>query len=426
MQIPSTKSETKDIKIKVLEDAPFLYIPLSQHVGKSAKPIVQKGDQIKRFQKIGSADTYISANIHSPVSGVVKDICSYRDISGKETECIIIKNDYKNISEKSDTSRKIEEPNPSEILEIIKEYGIVGEGGAQFPTYVKYDIKDKAIDTFIVNGTECEPYLTSDYALMKKYTECLFSGINIVNKILKAKNIVLTIEEKNKDILEFFFNYINKKENEKIKIKILPDDYPQGGELQVIYSITGKELKKGSIPSAYGIIVSNAATVVSVYNAVVLQEPLTERIITVSGSNMKNCGNYLVKIGTPVRHILYTLGLPIENNPYTYVVGGPMMGKRVVNIDGPIVKGSSGILNFIINEKKTYHCISCGYCAEACPMNLQPYLYENLMRTNRFEQLSNTNIENCIECASCDYACPSAIPLLSLIKEEKAILKNRK
>ncbi|MFV0468343.1 MAG: electron transport complex subunit RsxC [Dysgonomonas sp.] len=426
MHIFSAKSKTKKKKIEPLEDAPILYIPLQQHIGKAAVPVVEIGETVKRFQLIGKASDYISANIHSPVSGTVKDLTWHSLADGSQVHVVVIENDFKNTELEHHDETDLEKLTASEILEMIKNAGIVGEGGAQFPTHVKYDIKDKKIDTFIVNGTECEPYLTNDYALMNEVSSRLFVGISIINNILKANKIVICIEEQNKELIFSFNMLMNKPEYSNIKIKILPNKYPQGGELQLIKSVTGKELKKGSLPAESGVIVSNVGTIISVYGAVVHGRPLVERVITVSGDNLQGAGNYIMKIGTPIKHIADAL--KVNTNPDTrlVVLGGPMMGKAVTNLMAPVMKGSSGILTFARKEDKRSNCISCGYCIDVCPMHLIPLKFEELYRKGRYDKLSEYNIVDCIECAACEYICPSDVPLIESIKNGKTKIMSSK
>lgn len=419
MNIFSAKSKTKKLKIKEIKDAPTLYVPLQQHIGKIANPVVNVGDRVKRFQLIGEASDYISANVHSPVSGIVKDITLHPLADGKLVQTVIIENDFKNTEIEHADEVDFQSIDPQDILAMIKDAGVVGEGGAQFPTHAKYNIGNRKIKTFIVNGTECEPYLTADYALMKENTSRLLVGIHIVNRILKADEIFICIEHQNKDLVAVFSNLLSKPENSNMKIKILPDKYPQGGELQLIKSCTGQELERNSRPFDFGITVSNVGTIVSVYAAVVHHKPLVERIITVSGDKLDGAGNYLVKIGTPLSYLIEELKIDADQHTRQAVLGGPMMGKPVEDISAPIVKGSSGLLTFAKKEIKRSNCILCGYCADVCPMHLQPLKFAELYRKEKYNELKNYDLKECIECAACEYICPSDVPLIESIKNGK-------
>ncbi len=313
------------------------------------------------------------------------------------------------------------------ILEKIKEAGIVGEGGAQFPTYVKYSIGERKIRTLILNGAECEPYLTSDYTVMKEYAEEMFNGIKIVDRLLDPEEIVIGIENENRNLEDVLLPIIKRDRLEKIRIQILPTAYPQGSELQLIKSVTGKELRKGSLPADSGVIVSNVGTIKSVYYAVSEGIPVIERVVTISGEKLNKIGNYLLKIGTPLKHITDKLS---PANDSKIVFGGPMMGTEVEFIDRnktvPVIKGTSGILFLSreIDSIQKENCISCGACVDVCPMGLLPLYFEKYYSDGKIKKLLRLNIENCIECGACEYACPSRVPLISSIKNGKAEIRQ--
>jgi len=426
MKIESVKHVTKKTGLTTMKDPEFFYVPLSQHIGQVAKETVKIGDYVHRYEKIGEVSGKVSSMVHSPVSGKVTEIIENPAANGKKVKTVVIKNDFK-YKEIETEKRRIEEVGTfrrDEILEIIKEAGIVGEGGAQFPTHVKYDIGYKKIDTFIVNGAECEPYLTADYTIMSNYVEDLLGGIKIAEKddVAKKRGI------KNKKMIEdfAFFAMISGLVGARVnvKIQVLPTAYPQGSELQLIRSVTGKEIKKGEIPGNHGVIVSNVGTVKSMYDAFTEGKPLVERVVTVSGEKVKTKGNYLLKVGTPLSHIIEQLN-PEDNAKIVF--GGPMMGEEVTETSTPVVKGTSGILFLSkdIDSVKRENCISCGYCVDVCPMGLMPMKFAESYRKEQYEKLVTVyHLDNCIECGACEYVCPSRVPLIKSIKEGKEKLRE--
>ena len=429
MKIESMKHMTKLKKLEKLPDPEYFFIPLSQHIGQVAKETVKKGDYVRQYEKIGEITGNISSNIHSPVSGSVEDIIENPLSNGVKVKTVKIKNDFEYNQmelEKIDISDICKLPK-KKILEKIKEAGIVGEGGAQFPTYVKYSIGEKKIRTLILNGAECEPYLTSDYTVMKEYAEEMFNGIKIVDRLLDPEEIVIGIENENRNLEDVLLPIIKRDKLEKIRIQILPTAYPQGSELQLIKSVTGKELRKGSIPVDSGVIVSNVGTIKSVYYAVSEGIPVTERVVTISGEKLNKIGNYLLKIGTPLKHITDKLS---PANDSKIVFGGPMMGTEVEFIDRnktvPVIKGTSGILFLSreIDSIQRENCISCGACVDVCPMGLLPLYFEKYYSDGKIKKLLRLNIESCIECGACEYACPSRVPLISSIKNGKAEIRQ--
>lgn len=420
MHIFSMKGKTKKYGIKPLKAPPVLYIPLSQHIGAPAIPIVEPGESVKKYQLIARAASTLSANIHAPVSGKVVKIEACMLADGVNTTAIILENDGR--EEEVELYPTESELSADQIVQRIRDCGIVGAGGAQFPTDLKYNPEGKAIHTFIINGTECEPYLSADYALMSQHTQEVLEGIRIANKVLNAKDIVITIEEQNKELTKTFAPFLKKEVYKGFRMLVLPNEYPQGGELQLIKSVTGIELARNKRPREIGVIVNNVGTIHAIYKAVVESKPLTSRIITLSGNKLEQYGNFEVLIGTPVSHILKESG--VSSHEKEIILGGPMMGKRVMNPDAPILKGSSGVLLLKENKKRKHNCISCGYCVDVCPMHLMPMKFEEIYRAGKYFKLEKYNITNCIECAACEYICPSNVPLIASIKEGKNKLKE--
>lgn len=421
MHIKSMKERTKRLTISPIADPPIVYIPLIKKFGNSPEPVVKVGDEVKKYQLVGKAPEGFSASMHSPVSGKVIKIEDCLQVGGKKAKTIIIENDFKDTEE--DLPKKDNcEYSAKELLKIVEDAGIVGEGGAEFPAALKYKIEDKKVDTFILNGAECEPYLTPDYAMMSQRTEEFFQGILITNRILNAKNIVIAIEEDNKDLQDVFAPLLAREEYSNIRVKVVPNEYPQGGELQLIRTVTGMEVPDDKQPIDAGIIMNNIGTIYAVYEAVVNRRPVIDRIITVSGEKAKECGNFTVKTGTLVSHIINQVGMPDRNT--FVVVGGPMMGQGLVELDVPVTKGSTGILLLEKEKVERLHCIWCAYCAEVCPMMLMPMMYYELYRKGKYGKMKKYSLESCIDCGSCEYICPSNVPLLKSIQKGKKKLKE--
>ena len=425
MKIDSMKHITKKMKLSVMDDPEIFYIPLAQHIGQISKETVKKGDYVKQYEKIGEIQGNVSAAVHSPISGIVEDIIENPVANGNVVKTLKIRNDFKYDSIKLEKKEmeKLDKYTKEEILSAIKDSGIVGEGGAQFPTHVKYNIGNKKVDTFILNGSECEPYLTADYTVMNEWTEEFFDGIKIVEKLLNPKEIVIGIEEENEELFEKFSETAKRKNMTNIKTQILPSAYPQGSELQLIKAVTGKEIRKGTLPIDAGVIVSNVGTVKSVYDAFIEGKPLIERIVTVSGEKTEKRENFLLKIGTPLSHILEKINPEKEAK---IIFGGPMMGEEVKDMNVPVIKGTSGILflSSAINNVERNNCISCGYCVDVCPMGLMPMKFEEMYRKGKYRKLVKLNLDMCIECGACEYSCPSRVPLIKSIKEGKNELRK--
>jgi electron transport complex protein RnfC len=420
------KEKTKKGRILQLEEPVFFHVSLLQHIGQESEVRVKAGDYIKRYQLIGEASGSLSSKIHSPVSGRVKEIREKRLPNGILAKEAVIENDFL-YTEESTTKREIknlESFSAKELLEIIKEAGITGEGGAQFPTGIKYDVKGKKINYFILNGAECEPYLTCDYALMKEYATELFNGIKIAAKIFMPENIILAIDEKYSDLKNEFLKY----NTDNIEIAEVSDIYPQGSEQLLINSLLNKEIPKSKLPFEEGVIVSNVGTVKAVYDAFVHGRPLVERVVTISGEKSGIYGNYTVKVGTPVSHITEKSVLKDKAENIRTIFGGPMMGNEINDTESGITKGTSGVLFLSkkIDKTERKNCILCGYCSEVCPMYLMPMRFEEYYRKGKYKKLEKFELKSCIECGACEYICPSRVPLIESIKSGKKELNRQK
>ncbi len=421
MHIPSMKGVTKDKKIESFKAPPIVYVPLLENFGNVPEPLVLVGEKVKKYQLIGKASKGFSAKIHSSVSGTVTKVYKQLQADGKRSVSVVIENDFQE-TEWEPGRHKKEEYSPEELLEIIEDAGIVGEGGAQYPTTLKYKVKDKNIHTFVINGAECEPYLTADYAIMAEKTKELLEGIHLANKILKAEKVIIGIERQNKELEKMFLSYLGEDKYKNYKIALVSNEYPQGGELQLIKSVVNIEIPKDKRPVDYGIIVSNIGTLYAIYDAVINGKPVVNRIVTISGEKSRNFGNYEIKIGTPISHILDTIEYS-EKEP-VIISGGPMMGKCIYDYSTPIHKGAAGLLLLKRRHFDRLACISCGYCVDVCPMYLMPMKYEEFYRKRKYSKLKKYNISDCIDCGACEYICPCNVPLLESIHQGKIKLKE--
>lgn len=418
---PEMKDATAQAKIEKAVEPVKVIIPMQQHIGAPCEPIVKVGDYVKVGQKIGEAKGFVSAPVHASVSGTVKAITDVPINTGNEALAVIIESDGKNeIDDSVQPKGDIDKIQPKEIIDIIKEAGIVGMGGATFPTHVKLSPPpEKVIDTIILNGAECEPYLTADHRLMLEEPENIVFGLKAMMKAVGVKNGFIGIENNKPDAIDSMLKAIEGESN--IKVVALQTKYPQGGEKQLIYAITSKEVPSGSLPMDVGVIVSNVGTAAQIAKTIKTGLPLIERITTVTGKAVKEPKNLLVKIGTPVKDLIEQCGGYIEE-PGKLILGGPMMGIAQHTDEIPAVKGTSGVLVLNKEEAKIpdpLNCIRCGRCVEICPANLQPlYISENSL-SNRIEQAEKYRALDCIECGSCSYICPSKRPLLPSIRVAK-------
>jgi len=399
-------------------------IPLSQHIGAPAVPVVKKGDDVKVGTLLAKGESFISANIHSSVSGKVFAVDTATDTTGYKTKAVIIDVEgdewEENIIRTPELVKEIK-LEPSQIVERIKSSGIVGLGGACFPSHVKYMVPEgKKVDTLVINAVECEPYLTADHRIMLERTEEILVGIEIMKKALKINKAIVGIEANKPDA-------IAKMEKAAAdfpgtEIQALKVQYPQGAEKQLIKAALNREVPSGKLPLDVGCVVNNVGTALAIYEAVQKNKPLFERVVTVTGKKIKRTANFLVRIGTPVDALVEAVG-GIPEGTEKIVNGGPMMGKAVVSTDIPVTKGTSGILFFDKSEakrKKVSNCIRCAKCVMVCPMGLSPYLLEKLGEKNNWEELEKLSVTDCIECGSCSYTCPSARPILDLLRLGKA------
>jgi electron transport complex protein RnfC len=403
-------------------------IPLYQHIGAPPKILVERGQEVLVGQLLASGEGFISAGVHSSVSGKVLKIDNVTDISGYRRTAVIINVDGDRWLDSIDRSAQLDKKirlNPEEIIRRVLEMGIVGMGGATFPTHVKLSLpRGKKAEYLLVNGAECEPYLTSDHILMLERADEILCGVSIMMKALKVKNAIVGIEANKKDAIENMRSRAGAFPG--IEVRELKVKYPQGGEKQLIRALIKREVPSGALPIDVGAVVFNVGTIRSVYEAVQKNKPLIERVVTVSGKYLENPGNYMVRIGTPVSTLIEAAG-GMPDNTGKVIGGGPMMGKALNSLDVPVIKGTSGITVLSEEEsrrKEVRACIRCTRCVSVCPMGLEPYLLMALGEKEMFERMEDEKAMDCIECGSCSYICPSNRPLLDYIRLGKSAINK--
>lgn len=421
---PAENKLSKDKAIEVLDIPKVAYIPFGQHLGVPAKPLVKRGDEVRVGQMVAKGEAFISTNIHSSVSGKVKKIDEVIEGGGYRRPMLVIDvegDDWVDTIDKSKELKKEIKLSRKEIVEKVHEMGVVGLGGAAFPSHVKLMVPDgKIAEVLIINGVECEPYLTSDHRLMLEQADEMMVGIQILMIALGVKKGIIGVENNKPDVIahltKMAANY------EGISVQGLKVKYPQGAEKQLIKACINREVPSGKLPIEVGAVVNNAGTAFAVYEAVQKNKPLFERVVTLTGKSVKIPGNYLVRVGTPIKELIEKSGgLPEDTGKI--IGGGPMMGKAVVSTDVPVVKGTSGILimpDDASKRKEVLNCIRCSKCVSVCPMGLEPYLIEKLVIAEDFERTENEKVMDCIECGSCQYTCPANRQLLDYLRLGKS------
>lgn len=406
-----------------IENAPIpkvVRIPMSQHLGAPCKPVVEKGATVRKGQIVGEATAFVSAPVHASVSGKVIDVGAYEHIFGNLVTSVVIENDGENSWAEG---LNVETPDiislsVEEIEKRIADAGIVGMGGATFPLHVKVSPpKNKPIDSFILNGVECEPYLTADHRLMLEKPDGIIQGLLILCKVVNAKDKYIGIEANKPDAIKIM-KEAAARVDPSIKVMELPVKYPQGAEKQLIKAILDREVPSGGLPMDVGALVNNVGTAYATYEAVKFNRPLIERVLTVTGEGIENPRNFLALVGTPLKELLDTCGMKPKANKI--ILGGPMMGLAQYTTDLVVVKGTSGIL--VLEGKPIgYHgpCIRCGRCVEACPMQLVPSRLSVLLESKNVALAKATDLLDCIECGACTYVCPAKRPIVQFIKYGK-------
>jgi len=404
-------------------------IVVSQHLGAPAKLLVNKGDSVKVGTKLAESGGFISANTHSPYSGTILKIDKVIDSSGFKKDAIVISvdgDDWENgIDVSSDLIKEIV-CSQEEIQSKVFEAGIVGLGGAAFPSHVKLKVPDgKTAEVLLINAVECEPYLTADHRLMVEKPEEILVGIQAVLKALDINKAIIGIENNKKDAIQILTKLCES--ISEISVQPLKVQYPQGGEKQLIKACVNKEVPAGGLPIDIGVIVQNVGTIFAIYEAVQKNKPLVERIVTVTGKFLQNPSNFKVRIGTKVIDLIEKAG-GLPENTEKVISGGPMMGKALPNLDVPITKGTSGILivpNLEAKRATMNNCIRCGKCVSVCCVGVEPYLLMTYASKGMTDELAEHNIFDCLECGSCSYSCPANRPLLDYIRLGKATIKKQ-
>ena len=400
-------------------------IPMSQHIGNHCTPMVAVGDYVKKGQKIGDGEG-LCVPVHASVSGKVVAIEPRRHPNGREVLSVVIENDFLDVLDTTMTANEdYSTLTDDEIIDIIREAGIVGMGGATFATNIKAASSMEKVDTLIANACECEPYITADDMLLRTYPQQVLEGMRIICQVLNPERVVLAVEANKKNAIE-----VLKKEladEKRIELLVLPTRYPQGAEKQLVQTVTGKEIAPGQLPASVGAAVFNVATFAYTFRAVCKGRPVTERIVTVSGEAVNNPGNFTTRIGTSFSDMIEGAG-GLKEDAWKVIAGGPMMGLAQEDLTASTVKGTNCILCLSTAQngesKEDVTCIRCGECLKVCPMNLQPlYMYAYEKKEN-VDALNRLNIMDCIECGCCSYACPGKLPLVERFRNGKRLVRE--
>ena len=418
--VPHRKN-TKDMETVDMPVPAMVTIPMSMHIGAPCTPKVKVGDTVYVGQVIGDSDAFVSAPIHSSVSGTVKKIDTILSSNGANTPCVIIESDGEQTPDPSIQPPKVE--NNDDLVKAIRNSGLVGLGGAGFPAHVKLnpapEVKAK-VDTLVINGAECEPYLTADVREILENSQDIISGINTVSKLLEVKEAIIGIEDNKPEAIRLMQELAAKNSGATIKVHSLPSRYPQGAEKVLIEQCTGRQVPPGKLPADVGVVVMNVTSVAFLARYLKTGMPLISKRVTVDGSAVNEPKNVRALIGTPVKDVIAFCG-GYKGEPAKLLYGGPMMGTPLVTDEQPILKNTNGILAFNYAESD---CIRCARCVNACPMNLMPTLLEQNTRMGRADELARLNIMTCMECGCCSFVCPANRKLVQTIRIGKTVLRN--
>ena len=429
VNVTHNKELTENVALEHAQEPDVVYIALHQHIGAPCEAIVNVGDRVKVGQKIGESQAFVSAPVHSSVAGIVKSISSITTPVGASSNCIVIESDGTNeMDESMKSGLNLDKLSPKEILNIIKESGITGMGGAGFPTHVKLSPPpEKTIDTVIINGAECEPYLTSDHRIMLEMPEKVVFGLKAIMKALGVDNGIIGVEDNKMNAVEALKRVVKAEDN--IKVVTFKTKYPQGDEKRIISAVTGRTVPSGALPMEVGCVVNNVSTAKAIAEAILEGKSLYERVVTITGKGIKEPRNLIAKIGTPFQELIDQCG-GFEGRPGKILMGGPMMGLAQYSTEVPVIKGSGGILIIPLEDAKAepvLACIKCGKCLEVCPVSLEPLYISAYSLKGDFEGSERYHALDCVECGACSYICPAKRPLTESIRlAKREILSKRK
>lgn len=426
---PPYHKDTADKPIRRLAFPPQLVLPLDQHIGKPAIALVKKGQEVVRGEPIAKADGNFSVPLHAPATGRVREIELLPTPRGPKSKGIVL-DVYQGSTQEVlwGQPRELSDLNQEETIQAIQDSGMVGLGGAAFPSHMKLTIpKDKQVDTLIINGCECEPYLTCDHRMMLEYPEELLRGIRYAMRASGTTQAIIGIEDNKMDAVEVLRGKISK--GSAIRVEAVETKYPQGSEKMLVKSLLDREVPSGGLPADVGVVVNNVGTLAFLGMLLPKGQGLIERVITVAGPGILKPGNYMVPLGTPIHHILEQAGY--EGSRTEFILGGPMMGPAVSAMDTPITKGTSGLL--VLNEpsiedesQRIWPCIRCARCVNACPMHLNPSMLGQLAAKRKYDEMAQDyHLNDCFECGCCSYVCPSNIPLVQYFRIAKAINREQ-
>ncbi len=425
---PDLKDATRALPIRQFPFAPLLIVPLLQHVGKPSLPTVREGERVVRGQRIATPGAFLSVSMHAPASGVVRRIALAPSISGRMVPAVYLEPHPGSTQEVAEgTPCPLESARREEIIAAIQDAGVVGLGGAAFPTHVKLKIPaDKSVDTLIINGVECEPYLTSDHRVMLEQREDVFTGIRYLLRVTGAERAIIGVEANKLDAAAHLRDGLP--EDLPASVEVLRVKYPQGAEKMLITALLGREVPSGGLPIDVRALCVNVGTTAEIGRLLPHGRGIQERVVTITGPAVRHPGNYRVPIGTPLRFLLETVG--VEEDVNRVFLGGPMMGTAVSSLDISITKGNSGVVVFTDTEaerthRKIHPCIRCGYCVDACPIFLDPSQLGRLAQDQQYQRMADElHLMDCFECGSCSFVCPSHIPLVQMFRFAKAAVRK--
>jgi len=426
---PENKSETNQLPIRQFGFSPLMLLPLSQHIGAPSVPLVEEGQEVLRGQLLARSDGYVSVPLHAPATGIIRKIAEVPTVSGKKTLGIYLE-PYPASGQQVQGGIPVDlaTATPEDILAGVQQAGIVGLGGAAFPTHVKLKVPEgKTCEILMLNGIECEPYLTTDHRVMLEQEADIFMGIRYLLKATGAREVIIGIEANKQDAAAHLRAQLP--QDLPIRVEVVPVKYPQGAEKMLIKALLGKEVPSAGLPIDLGVVVVNIATAAEIGRLLPQGRGIQERVVTITGDGVERKGNYLIPIGTPIRYVLEQVGVAAELSEV--YLGGPMMGMAIADLNVPITKGTSGVVAFtrqqVAPELNSYPCIRCGACVSACPLSLNPARLGILAKAGAYSRMVVENhLMDCFECGSCSYVCPSKIPLVQYFRLSKSMIRKQK